>query len=131
MIWRAKKRAVVLASLLSLALLDARACSLAAGYFYQVSALKGKVVGTTYHRLPRWLRQSFAKKHAKLVLYDYRWPRARNSMPPIVKTVGAGRRGEGLISAPCHPVTTRSPLMVETGLMLKSGKCHRQRNPSR
>jgi hypothetical protein len=88
-----KNTSIALASLLLLAVLQARACSWAVGYFYQVTALKGQVVGTTYHGLPRWLRQSFARKHARLVLYEYRWPRARNNVRPIIKTVetdGAG-----------------------------------------
>jgi hypothetical protein len=77
---------------LLLAVLQARACEWAVGYFYQVTALKGQVVGTTYHGLPRWLRQSFAKKHAKLVLYEYRWPRAQNNMP-IIRTVESDGHG--------------------------------------
>jgi hypothetical protein len=94
MIPRVKNTAIVLAALLLLAALQARACEFAVGYFYQLTALKGQVVGTTYHGLPRWVRQSFAKKHAKLVLYEYRWPKARNSMPPIIKTVETD--GEGM-----------------------------------
>jgi hypothetical protein len=93
MISRVKNTAIVLAALLLLAVLQARACTWAVGYFYQVTALKGQVVGTTYHGLPRWLRQSFAKKHAKLVLYEYRWPRARNNMPPVIKTVETDGKG--------------------------------------
>ncbi len=93
MISRVKNTATVLASLLLLAVLQAHACTWAVGFFYQVMALKGQVVGTTYHGLPRWLRQSFAKKHAKLVLYEYRWPRARNDMPPIVKTLETDGKG--------------------------------------
>jgi len=93
MISRVKNTATVLASLLLLAVLQAHACTWAVGYFYQVTALKGQVVGTTYHGLPRWLRQSFAKKHAKLVLYEYRWPRARNIMPPIVKRLETDGKG--------------------------------------
>ena len=93
MIPRVKNTAIVLASLLLLAVLQARACKFAVGYFYQLTALKGQVVGTTYHGLPRWLRQSFPKKHAKLVLYEYRWPRARNNMPPIIKTVETDGKG--------------------------------------
>ena|SRR5271155_4848335 len=94
MIPRVKNTAIVLAASLLLAVLQARACHWAVGYFYQVTALKGQVVGTTYHGLPRWLRQSFAKKHAKLVLFEYRWPTSRNNMPPIVKTVETD--GEGM-----------------------------------
>jgi len=54
--------------------------------------LRGQVVGTSV-RLPRWLRQSFARKHAKLTLYEYRWPRIPSDLP-LVKTVetdGDGR----------------------------------------
>ena len=93
MIRRVKNAAIVLASLLLLTVLQAHACHWAVGYFYQVTALKGQVVGTTYHGVPRWLRQSFAKKHAKMVLYEYRWPRARNDMPPIIKTVETDGNG--------------------------------------
>jgi len=93
MISRMKKTAIVLAFLLLFAVLQARACTWAVGHFYQVTALKGHVVGTTYQGLPRWLRQSFAKQHAKLALYEYRWPRARNDMPPIVKTLETDDKG--------------------------------------
>ena len=93
MISRVKNTATVLAPLLLLAVLQAHACSWAVGFFYQVTALKGQVVGTTYHGLPRWLRQSFAKQHAKLVLYEYRWPRARNDLPPIVKAIETDGKG--------------------------------------
>jgi|SRR6266436_3909330 len=93
MISRLQNAAIVLASLMLLAALQAQACTWAVGYFYQVTALKGQVVGATYHGLPRWLRQSFAKKHTKLVLYEYRWPRVRNDMPPIVKTLETDSKG--------------------------------------
>ena len=93
MISRVKNTATVLASLLLLAVLQAHAYTWSIGYFYQVTALKGRVVGTTYHGLPRWLRQSFARKHAKLVLYEYRWPRSRNDIPPIVRTLEADGKG--------------------------------------
>jgi hypothetical protein len=96
MISRVKNTAIVLASALLFTGLQARACEWAVGYFYRVTALKGQVVGTTYHGLPRWLRQSFAKKHAKLVLYEYRWPRSRNNMPPAIKTVETD--GEGMFN---------------------------------
>jgi hypothetical protein len=69
-----------------------RACTLALGYFYQVSALKGRVVGA--HNLtyaPRWLRQSFVRKHAKLALYEYRQPWDESS---LVKTVEADNQGD-------------------------------------
>ena len=93
MISSVKKTATVLASLLLLAVLQAHACTWAEGFFYQVTALRGQVVGATYHGFPRWLRQSFAKKHAKMVLYEYRWPRPRNVIPPIVKTLETDGKG--------------------------------------
>ena len=88
-----RNTAAVLPSLFLLAVLQTHGCTWAVGFFHQVTALKGHVVGTTYHGLPRWLRQSFANKHAKLVLYEYRWPRARNDMPRIVKTLETDGKG--------------------------------------
>lgn len=89
----ARNTAVAVAALLLLALSQGRACSRTIGYFYQVTALKGQVVGT-HSRLysPRWLRHSFARKHAKLALYEYRWPRVGNTMPFVraVETDGKG-----------------------------------------
>jgi hypothetical protein len=94
MMLRVRSTAVVLATFLLLAVLRAHACSWATDYFYQVTALRGRVVGTNSRvYLPRWLRQSFAKKHAKLALYEYRWPRARNDVPPIIRMVETD--GEG------------------------------------
>jgi len=61
-------------------------CSFVDGYFYQVSSLRGTVVGTKLHRLPRWLRQSFAMKHTKLPLYEYRRP-SRPSDQPLVRVL--------------------------------------------
>ncbi len=87
MIRLVKNAAIVLASVILLAVLQARACDWAVGYFHQVTVLKGQVVGTMYHGVPRWLRQSFAKKQAKLVLYEYRSPWVRTGTPHIVKTV--------------------------------------------
>lgn len=85
---------VALAALLLLAVSRAHACEWAIGYFYQVTALKGRVVGTDSRAyLPRWLRQSFAKKHARLALYEYRWPRTPDNMPPIVRTVETDAEG--------------------------------------
>ncbi len=85
---------VALAALLLLAVSQAHACEWAIGYFYQVTALKGRVVGTDSRAyLPRWLRQSFAKKHARLVLYEYRWPRTRNDVPPVIRTVETDSEG--------------------------------------
>ena len=55
--------------------------------------MKGRVVGTKSGGLPRWLRQSFAKKHAKLALYEYRSPRARWDDGSLIKTVETDDQG--------------------------------------
>jgi hypothetical protein len=89
----ARNTALAVAALLSLAVSQGHPCEWATGYFYQVTALKGRVVGTRSRLyFPRWLRQSFARKHAKLALYEYRWPRAGNNTP-LVRSVETG--GEG------------------------------------
>ncbi|HTS34074.1 MAG TPA: hypothetical protein VMH04_00300 [Candidatus Solibacter sp.] len=47
------------------------ACSLAEGHFHQVTAIRGRVVGSSWARF-RWLRQSFSVNDATLALYEYR-----------------------------------------------------------
>jgi hypothetical protein len=81
-----RNAAIVVFSLLLLAVAQVHACSWAVGYFYQVTALKGRIVGTNFHGLPRWLRQSFARKHAKLTLYEYQ-SYSRRSDKRLVSTV--------------------------------------------
>jgi hypothetical protein len=87
------KVALAVSSLVLVLVSHTSACSFAIGYFYQVTALKGRVVGTTFHGLPRWLRQSFAKKHAKLALYEYRWPRASWDDASLIKRVETDNHG--------------------------------------
>src|SRR5437879_5878078 len=87
------KFALAVAPLVLLFVSQTNACSFAIGYFHQVIALKGRVVGTTYHGLPRWLRQSFARKHAKLALYEYRWPRASWDDVSLIKRVETDDHG--------------------------------------
>jgi len=49
------------------------ACSLLPGYFHQVTAIRGRVVGTDLGPFQfRWLRQSFNVTDATLTLYEYR-----------------------------------------------------------
>jgi hypothetical protein len=46
---------------------------LAIGYFHQVTAIRGRVVGKNLGILGfRWLRQSFSLHQATLTLYEYR-----------------------------------------------------------
>src|SRR6266705_5045341 len=82
-------------AIISLVLLSASpvgACTLAPGYFYQITALRGRVVGThSHHRFaPRWLRQYFIRKHAELTLCEYR---QRWDEPLLVKTIETDDRG--------------------------------------
>jgi hypothetical protein len=87
------KVALAVASLVLLSVSDMRACEFVEGYFYQVTALKGQVVGTTFRGLPRWLRQSIARKHAKVTLYEYRRP-SRRTDQPLVKTLETDGEGK-------------------------------------
>jgi len=68
--------ALAIVSLFLISAFDVSACSLVPGYFYQITALKGRVIGVQSQHIfcPRWLRQSFVRKHAKLTLYEYRQP---------------------------------------------------------
>ena len=86
------RAALIVACLLLLSVSQASACEWAIGYFYQVTALKGRVVGADIRGLPRWLRQSFVRKHAMLTLYEYQWPRVPSNLP-FVKTVETDNDG--------------------------------------
>lgn len=64
-------------------------CTWARGYFYQVTCLRGRVVGAKLGPLQYagWLRRSFDREHAELSLYSYRAPiKALTDMPLIKKT---------------------------------------------
>jgi hypothetical protein len=50
-------------------------------------------VGMTSHGVPRWLRQSMARKHAKMALYEYRSPRAAWDDGSLIKTVETDAHG--------------------------------------
>src|SRR5579872_3383496 len=62
--------------LLLLSVFKTLACSLNPMYFYEVTALKGRVVGmhSRHEFTPRWLRHMFLRKRAKLALYEYGRP---------------------------------------------------------
>ncbi len=69
------------------------ACSLATGYFHQVTAIRGRVVGANLGPLQfRWLRQSFDVSDATLTLYEYRSP-ARIADFKTIGVVKAGSHG--------------------------------------
>ena len=76
---------LAVASLVLLSVSNTIACTMTIGYFYQVTALKGRVVGTTFHA-PRWLRQFFARTHIKLALYEYWHSSDRTLLVKMVET---------------------------------------------
>jgi len=92
---RTKCTAVMIAILLVLGLQLAHACTWAVGYFYQVTVLRGRVVGTNIllFQYVRWLRQSFIRKSAKLTLYQYCWP-CKFEDTVAVKTVETDSNGK-------------------------------------
>ena len=87
--------AMLTASLLSVKVSETRGCSWAVGYFYQVSNLRGTVVGSKFPLLHsfRWFRQSIARPQAKLSLYNYCWPCDIWKLA-AVKTVAADSNGK-------------------------------------
>ena len=78
----------VIVFILTLGVLRILACSWAIGFFYQVTSLRGTVVGSKFPVLHsfRWFRQSVVRPQAKLILYDYCWPCDVRSLAPV-KTV--------------------------------------------
>src|SRR5262249_4453142 len=73
----------------------AEACSFAWDYFYQVTNLRGTVVGSTFPFLSsfRWFRRSVARPQVKLVLYPYCWPCKITGQAPV-KTVFTDAHGK-------------------------------------
>jgi len=55
-----------------------KACEFVQGYFHQVTATRGRVVGKDLKLAPllrlRWLRQSYTVSDATLTLFEYRSP---------------------------------------------------------
>jgi hypothetical protein len=65
-------------------------CKWARGYFYQVTRLRGRVVGAKLGPLQYvgWLRRSFVRKHAELTLYSYRdLIKTRSDMNLVKKSI--------------------------------------------
>lgn len=85
----------VIASVLTLGVAKIIACSWAIGYFYQVTSLRGTVVGSKFPVLHsfRWFRKSVVRPQAKMTLYDYCWPCDPSSLAQV-KTVLTGRDGK-------------------------------------
>jgi hypothetical protein len=74
------------------------ACSWAVGYFHQVTAIRGRIVGSSW--LPfRWFRQSVGIGEATVTLYEYRWPAKINELKKTaaIKTDSSGNFDFGSI----------------------------------
>jgi len=67
------------------------ACSWPVGYFHQVAALRGRVVGSDWLAI-RWLRQSVSVSNATLTLYEYQFP-ARLEDRKRIAVVKTDKRG--------------------------------------
>ena len=89
-----RKRFCAIAAILVLAASQAFTCSFPVGYFYQVTALKGRVIGADRSSgFFGWLKSSAPIGHASLDLYEYRWPIHSQSEAPFVKAVEADAKG--------------------------------------
>lgn len=92
--------AVVITGALMFGAQEAISCSLLRGDFYQVTGLRGRVVGMTnywpllgYRSYPSWLRHRVARDNVKLRLYKYGWPMSEHSETPLVETVTTDKNG--------------------------------------
>lgn len=79
---------VLIVFLLIVGVSETDGCSWAVGYFYQVTNLRGIVVGSEFPVLHsfRWFRQSVVRPQTKLTLYYYCWPCNVWDLSPV-KTV--------------------------------------------
>jgi hypothetical protein len=85
----------VIVFILTLGVSKILCCTWATGYFYQVTSLRGTVVGSKFPVLHsfRWFRQSVTRPQAKLILYDYCWPCDVRILAPV-KTVPTDNDGK-------------------------------------
>ena len=82
-------------SVLSILSGNAKACELARGYFYQVTSLKGRIVGRSLGPVQfRWLRRMFSVSGAELTLYDYNQPFNWDHKPPAIARTQTTPAGE-------------------------------------
>jgi len=87
-------RVAILAAALVLLALRGSPCSWATGYSYQVTCLRGQVVGANLGPLQSWswLRHRSVRKNAKLALYSYPGPSVHGDAP-LIKTVTTDKEG--------------------------------------
>lgn len=72
----------------------AQSCTLARGYFHQITRLRGKVVGADLGMFQwRWLRQAFTQNKSTLTLYNYSPTLMPRSEMQIVRTARTDRQG--------------------------------------
>jgi len=85
----AGRRSWILGPCLLIVAFQAYPCSWAEGYFHRVSRLRGNIVGADIGPLQyvHWLRQSFARRNARITLYEYHRPiKQRDDMPLVITT---------------------------------------------
>src|ERR1700733_6088645 len=66
----------------------AMACSWAEGYFFQVTSLRGSIVGVgdgDPRHMIKWMRQHVAQGYVSMTLYQYRWPANLDELKTIRK----------------------------------------------
>jgi hypothetical protein len=90
---RLSARRTTLITALLLAAPLAYPCSWAIGYFYQVTSLRGVVVGTG-RGWPRSIRQRVTRGNVTLRLFEYRWPLHNLNDRPLIKTVVTDQHGD-------------------------------------
>ena len=76
---------LLIATLCLATISPAHSCELIPGYFYQVTALKGQVVGSQNFIIQSiaWLRQSLGRNHAELTLYEYSQTKSLATRPKL------------------------------------------------
>ncbi|MDR3754764.1 MAG: hypothetical protein P4K93_06070 [Terracidiphilus sp.] len=73
------------------------ACSFPIGYFYQVSNLRGTIVGVANHDLrheSRLMRQRVTQEGLLVTLREYRWPVEDKGKLRIIARTKTGKNGE-------------------------------------
>ncbi|HSY33012.1 MAG TPA: hypothetical protein VLA42_13570 [Verrucomicrobiae bacterium] len=104
---------LIIASLSLATISPVHSCSLISGYFYQVTALKGQVVGNQNFILQSipWLRQSLGRNHAELTLYEYSQTKSLATRPKL-KAGTADSHGNfdfGTVPPGHYTLTIRDP----------------------
>jgi hypothetical protein len=81
-------RLIIVFALLTMAV-PGHACSWAIGYFYQVTTLRGTVVGVNQgdpRQFPDWMRHQVTLGNVRMSLYKYEWPVDWSKKKPLKTT---------------------------------------------